>query len=108
MPVVVAIGAVFGLGHGMLYPTMNAWVADWSTARNIGRTQSLFSGSYSLGISGCAFLFGTVVERYGYSAMFGLASAISVVGLAVFLTGPKDLPEAPEMEPAAVPGTGEI
>jgi MFS family permease len=108
MPIVVAIGAVFGFGHGMLYPTMNAWVADWSNPRNIGRTQSLFSGSYSLGISGCAFLFGTVVERYGYSAMFTLASAISVLGLAVFLTGPKDLPEAPELEPAAVPGTGEI
>jgi MFS family permease len=108
MPIVVAIGAVFGLGHGMLYPTMNAWVADWSNPRNIGRTQSLFSGSYSLGISGCAFLFGTVVERLGYSAMFTLASAISVIGLAVFLTGPKDLPEAPAMDPAAVPGTGEI
>jgi len=108
MPMVVAIGAVFGLGHGMLYPTMNAWVADWSNPRNIGRTQSLFSGSYSLGISGCAFLFGTVIERYGYPAMFTLASAISILGLAAFMTGPKDLPEAPEMEPAAVTGTGEI
>jgi MFS family permease len=108
MPVIVMIGAVFGFGHGMLYPTMNAWVADWSNPRNIGRTQSLFSGSYSLGISGCAFLFGTVIERYGYPAMFSLASAISVLGLAVFITGPRDLPEAPELEPAAVPGTGEI
>ena len=100
LPLVVAIGAIFGLGHGMLYPTMNAWVADWSSAKNIGRTQSLFSGSYSLGISGCAFFFGTVVERHGYAAMFTLASAISVVGLAVFMTGPKELPGEPTDEPA--------
>ncbi len=107
MPLVVAIGAVFGCGHGMLYPTMNAWIADWSSPKNIGRTQSLFSGSYSLGISGCAFLFGTVVERFGYSAMFSLASAISIVGLAVFLTGPRDLPGEPAVEPA-VGGTSDV
>lgn len=113
MPLVVGIGAIFGMGHGMLYPTMNAWVADWSNPRNIGRTQSLFSGSYSLGVSCCAFLFGTVVEQYGFETMFLLASAISVVGLAVFLTGPKDLPEDPahpheHVEEPAMGGTGEL
>jgi MFS family permease len=98
MPLVVVIGAIFGFGHGMLYPTMNAWVADWSNPNNIGRTQSLFSGSYSLGISGCAFLFGTVVERYGYATMFLMASAISLLGLTVFLSGPRDLPPEPLAE----------
>ena len=98
MPLVVAIGAIFGVGHGMLYPTMNAWVADWSNPNNIGRTQSLFSGSYSLGISGCAFLFGTLVETHGYDTMFLTASAISLLGLTVFLTGPKELPGDPVIE----------
>lgn len=107
MPLVVAIGAVFGMGHGMLYPTMNAWVADWSTARNIGRTQSLFSGSYSLGVSSCAFLFGTIVERFGFGAMFLVAAGISTVGLAVFLAGPRELPGEPAHEPP-VGGTGEL
>ena len=107
LPLVVVIGAIFGAGHGMLYPTMNAWVADWSSPKNIGRTQSLFSGSYSLGISSCAFFFGTIVERYGYPTMFSVASAVSVIGLAVFLTGPKDLPGEPTNEPA-VGGTGNL
>lgn len=113
MPLVVVIGAIFGMGHGMLYPTMNAWVADWSNAKNIGRTQSLFSGSYSLGVSSCAFFFGTLVEHHGFPTMFLTASAVSVVGLAVFLTGPKDLPEDPEhphapLEEPALGGTGEL
>jgi MFS family permease len=99
MTLVVTIGAIFGIGHGLLYPTMNAWVADWSTASNIGRTQSLFSGSYSLGISTCAFLFGTIVEDFGYSTMFLVAAAISSLGLAVFLLGPKSLPGEAEPEP---------
>lgn len=99
LPLVVALGALFGLGHGLLYPTMNAWVADWSNPRNIGRTQSLFSGSYSLGVSLCAFFFGTLVESYGYATMFTVASSITVVGLLVFLTGPKELPGEPTDEP---------
>ncbi|MFN2425564.1 MAG: MFS transporter [Candidatus Binatia bacterium] len=107
MPLIVAIGAIFGVGHGMLYPTMNAWIADWSSVKNIGRTQSLFSGSYSLGISGCAFFFGTIVETRGFGVMFMLASAISVLGLAVFMTGAKDLPGEPTHEPA-IGGTGDL
>jgi MFS family permease len=103
MPAIVAIGAVFGMGHGMLYPTMNAWVADWSTPRNIGRTQSLFSGSYSLGVSSCAFFFGTLVETRGYSTMFLVASSITVVGLLVFLAGPREVPDSPGGEPAIGP-----
>jgi len=107
---VAAIGAIFGMGHGMLYPTMNAWVADWSNPANIGRTQSLFSGSYSLGISGCAFLFGTLVEARGYPTMFLTASAISLVGLMVFLTGPAELPGEPveEMLDDEAVGTGDL
>ncbi|HEY2776071.1 MAG TPA: MFS transporter [Candidatus Binatia bacterium] len=110
MMLIVTIGAIFGMGHGLLYPTMNAWVADWSTASNIGRTQSLFSGSYSLGISSCAFLFGTIVERYGYSTMFLVASAISLVGMLVFITGPGSLPGEPAHESLAdtSSSTGEI
>lgn len=111
LPLVVAIGAVFGFGHGMLYPTMNAWVADWSNPKNIGRTQSLFSGSYSLGVSSCAFFFGTIVEHHGYPTMFVVASGISVLGLLVFLTGPKELPGEPMSEDEIEPvlgGTGDL
>jgi len=89
---IVAIGAIFGLAQGLLYPTMNALVADWSNPRNIGRTQSLFSGSYSVGIATCAFFFGTLVELYGYSTMFLTATAITFAGLLIFVLGPGDVP----------------
>jgi MFS family permease len=74
----VFVGLIFGMAQGLLYPTMNALVADWSKPGNIGRTQSLFSGSYSLGISVC-------------SAMFLVALVITLVGLVTFLRGPKEI-----------------
>jgi MFS family permease len=79
------------MAQGLLYPTMNALVADWSNPSNIGRTQSLFSGSYSFGISSCAFFFGSIAEHYGYTTMFLVSLAITLVGLSAFLTGPRDL-----------------
>jgi len=87
----VVIGIVFGMAQGLLYPTMNALVADWSRPGNIGRTQSIFSGSYSLGIASSSFFFGSIAEHHGYAAMFLAALAITLVGLAAFMMGPGEI-----------------
>ena len=87
---VLVAGIVFGIAQGLLYPTMNALVADWSSPRNIGRTQSLFSGSYSLGIASCSFFFGTLAEHHGFTTMFLVTLGITLLGLTIFLSGPTD------------------
>ncbi len=108
MPGIITAGVVFGLAQGLLYPTMNALVADWSNPRNIGRTQSYFSGSYSLGISSCAFFFGSIVERYGFASMFFVTLAITLLGLAILLSGPKQAAREIRIEDgAAVDPEGE-
>ena len=91
MPGICTVAIAFGLAQGLLYPTMNALVADLSNPNNIGRTQSLFSGSYSLGIASCAFFFGSVAERYGYTAMFLSVLVITCLGLAIFVAGPREI-----------------
>ena len=91
LPGILTAAVVFGLAQGLLYPTMNALVADWSSARNIGRTQSLFSGSYSLGISACSFFFGSIAEHQGYTTMFLITLVITLLGLGIFL--PRGPPE---------------
>jgi predicted MFS family arabinose efflux permease len=87
---VLMVGVVFGIAQGLLYPTMNALVADWSSPRNIGRTQSIFSGSFGLGIHLCAYFFGGVVETHGYGTMFMIAFGITLIGMAVFVLGTED------------------
>ena len=87
---VLVAGVVFGTAQGLLYPTMNALVADWSSPHNIGRTQSLFSGSYSLGIASCSFFFGTLAEHHGFTTMFLVTLAITLLGLTIFLAGPTE------------------
>jgi MFS family permease len=87
---ILLVGAVFGIAQGLLYPTMNALVADWSNPSNIGRTQSIFSGSFGLGIHSCAYFFGAIVENHGYTVMFLTVLAITLVGLVVFVAGTQE------------------
>ena len=87
---ILLVGAVFGVAQGLLYPTMNALVADWSSPGNIGRTQSIFSGSFGLGIHSCAYFFGAIVESHGYTAMFLTVLAITLVGMIVFVVGAQE------------------
>jgi MFS family permease len=87
---VLLIGFVFGIAQGLLYPTMNALVADWSSPQNIGRTQSYFSGSFGVGIHGCGYLFGSVVESHGYTTMFLSCLIITVIGMIIFIAGTEE------------------
>ncbi len=88
---ILTAAVIFGLAQGLLYPTMNALVADWSNPKNIGRIQSIFSGSYGFGIASCSFFFGSIAEHQGYQTMFLVALAVTTVGLGIFLAGPRDL-----------------
>ena len=80
MPALVLVGLVFGAGQGMVYPTANAMMVDLSHAANLGRVQTLFSGSFSVGVAASAFVFGGVIERFGYRAMFTGAAACIGIG----------------------------
>jgi MFS family permease len=88
MPALVAIGILFGAGQGMVYPTANALMVDLSHPGNLGRVQTLFSGSFSVGVAASAFVFGGVIERFGYRTMFAGAAACVGVGLALLWSSP--------------------
>jgi len=77
---IVLVGLLFGAGQGMVYPTANALMVDLSGPENLGRVQTLFSGSFSVGVAASAFIFGGVIERFGYSVMFTTAAACIAVG----------------------------
>ncbi|MBI3771048.1 MAG: MFS transporter [Deltaproteobacteria bacterium] len=90
MPALVAVGLLFGAGQGMVYPTANAFMVDLSHAGNLGRVQTLFSGSFSVGVAASAFVFGGVIERFGYRIMFAGAAACVALGF-VLLWSTRDL-----------------
>ena len=107
MPELVLVGLVFGSGQGMVYPTANALMVDLSHAGNLGRVQTLFAGSFSVGVAISAFVFGRVIERYGYGVAFGAASACVMVGMGLLWLAPRKDSEAVEDALVAVTEGGE-
>lgn len=85
----VCVGLLFGAGQGMVYPTANALMVDLSQPENLGRVQTLFSGAFSIGVAASAFIFGGVIERFGYPAAFTVAAACIAVGGVLLWSSPE-------------------
>jgi MFS family permease len=90
----VLVGLCFGAGQGMVYPTANAFMVDLSHPGNLGRVQTLFSGSFSIGVAISAFVFGRVIERFGYGAAFAGAAGCVALGMMLLWLAPTRESEA--------------
>ena len=90
VPALIVVGLAFGAGQGMTYPTANAWMVDLSHPGNLGRVQTLFAGSFSSGVAASSFVFGSVIVRFGYPAMFAGAAAFILIGIALVWLSPRE------------------
>jgi len=84
VPVLVLAGMLFGSAQGISYPTMHALLVDLTRSADLGRAQAIFNGSFNLGVTSSAFVFGMVAEHYGHRPMFALASLTPVAAWMVF------------------------
>jgi predicted MFS family arabinose efflux permease len=107
VPTLVLVGLLFGAGQGMVYPTANALMVDLSHAGNLGRVQTLFAGSFSVGVAISAFVFGRVIEQYGYAVAFASAAGCVALGMGLLWLAPRRDAEAVEDALAAVAEGGE-
>jgi MFS family permease len=103
VPALVVVGLLFGAGQGMTYPTANALMVDLSHPGNLGRVQTLFAGSFSVGAAASAFVFGGIIERYGYPTMFASAAACVALGAFLLWLAPR---EATLIDAALAPAAG--
>ena len=83
------IGAVFGLAHGLLYPSLNALAVDGSGVHERGKRMALFNGAFNLGGTGGALALGFAAEAAGFPAVFVLAGAGALLALAVLALSPE-------------------
>jgi MFS family permease len=104
-PALIAVGLCFGAGQGMVYPTANALMVDLSHAGNLGRVQTLFSGSFSVGVAISAFVFGGIIERFGYPTAFTTAAGCVGLGMLLLWLAPaRDVAEVEDVLATAAGG----
>ncbi len=64
------IGAIFGLAHGLFFPSLNAYAVEIVSEKIRGRVISSYNGSFNIGYTLGAVLFGPVIEWKGYPVVF--------------------------------------
>ncbi len=79
-----AAGFVFGAGHGLLYPALNALVVDATRSENRGKAMSLYNASFNAGVTGGNIIFGRVAAAWGYASMFAAVSLTLLCVLVFF------------------------
>jgi MFS family permease len=75
-------GAVSGIAHGILFPSLTAMAIDAHPQKYRGVVTSIFTGTMELGFSVGCYLLGVIVAVGGYAVMFG-----SVVGVGLLYAG---------------------
>ncbi len=87
-----AVGVVFGTAQGIVYPTLNAFAIEHAPPGQLGRLQTLFNGSFNLGVTSGSFALGSVADAYGHRAAFVCAGAIAAIAMALFVMTPSHAP----------------
>jgi MFS family permease len=80
----VAAGLLCGIGHGFTFPIVFGLVVTRTPEENRGTALALFTALFDLGLLVGGPLFGFVIERFGFGAMFAGAGVGLALGSAVF------------------------
>jgi MFS family permease len=78
---------VFGTAQGIVDPTLNAFTVDLADAAQLGRAQTLYNGTFNLGVTAGSIVLGSVVQAEGHRVMFLGAASLAAVGLGIFGLG---------------------
>ena len=80
-PGFVAGAALFGLGHGLLFPILSSQVVTRARATERGSAMAIFTSLFDFAVLIAAPIVGAAIDWRGYTAAFGGLSVFIAVGL---------------------------
>lgn len=80
----IETGVLFGLSHGLLYPTFYALVIDITPFTDRGKAFSICSVAFTVGGMLGSFVFGWIAEYYGFRNMFEIIAFVCLFGFGFF------------------------
>ena len=84
----LTVGFVFGIGHGLRFPSLNAMAVRHEPYAVRGKVTGIFTGGIDVGIFCGSLLLGVIGELAGYSVLFICAGLVMLTGLWVFRLRP--------------------
>lgn len=83
------VGCLFGLGHGLLFPSLNAMAIRNEPYAVRGKVMGIFTGAIDSGAFIGALILGIIGQAAGFTALFLAAGAFMLSGLVVFRFRPR-------------------
>ncbi len=80
----IETGILFGLSHGLLYPSVYALVIDLSPIVDRGKAFAICSVAFTLGGMLGSFIYGVVADFFGFQVMYIAAGGVCFIGFIVF------------------------
>ena len=84
-PLLTFTGLLYGLSHGVLYPTLYVRFLDTQPRDEVGRSSTLYQGSFSIGWGLFPLFGGSVVGLTNFPTFFGLLAACAGIGILLYL-----------------------
>jgi MFS family permease len=76
-------GALFGMAHGILYPTLNAFMLGTMPSTWRGRAMIFYNGAFNVGSGLGGLGWGALAARSGYRSVFAAAGIVALGAAAV-------------------------
>jgi MFS family permease len=86
--ILACVGFVFGIGHGLLFPALNAMAVRDEPYSVRGKVTGIFTGGIDAGAFCGALALGVVGELAGYTPLFLCAGMVVLSGLLLFRARP--------------------
>jgi len=84
----LVVGFIFGIGHGLLFPALNAMAVRDEPYAVRGKVTGIFTGGIDAGIFCGALILGTIGELAGFTVLFICAGLMVLSGLSLFRLKP--------------------
>ncbi len=81
----IAAALLYGLGFGLVHPSLMALLVDKVSDRGRGAAMGTFTAAFDLGIGSGSILLGLVLQYYGFQVMYTLGGLIVLTGAIILI-----------------------
>ena len=83
-PMLLCVGFIFGTGHGLLFPALNAMAIRGEPYAVRGKVTGIFTGAIDSGSFLGAIILGIIAQSAGYTVLFMCGGVALLSGLLIF------------------------
>ncbi|PLY00004.1 MAG: MFS transporter [Desulfuromonas sp.] len=87
----LVVGFIFGIGHGLLFPSLNSMAIRGVPYAIRGKITGIFTGGIDSGVFLGALVLGVIGRAYGFTILFLCAGVLILSGLLLFRLAPRQM-----------------